>query len=31
MMRFIKNRTVQRIWSGICVVGIISCFLLLTV
>ena len=31
MMRFIKNRTVQRIWSGICAVGIISCFLLLTV
>lgn len=31
MMRFIKNRTVQRIWSGVCAVGIISCFLLLTV
>ena len=31
MMRFIKNRTVQQIWSGICAVGIISCFLFLTV
>lgn len=31
MMRFIKKGTVERIWSGICAVGIISCFLLLTV
>lgn len=29
MMRFIKKRTVQHIWSGIYAVGIVSCFLFL--
>ena len=31
MMRFIKNKTVQRIWSSICAIGIASCFLFLKV